>query len=126
MDLPLTIIQLGAYDFGTYGHRMYYSLQPLDQITAITNFAMLDARKYCSRPYYHHSLKTWSDTQVMMAVNLLGYGFGSGGIMHLLQQIFGSWSLTFGMLATFFSAAHIMFELRRLEAAGSVMHPRAT
>lgn len=53
--------------------------------------------------------------QVMMSVNLVGYGMGQEGVMDMLKQLAASWHTGVGLLVAFFCATHLMFELRRRE-----------
>ena len=52
--------------------------------------------------------------QVMMAANLVGYGLGQDGVSATLGRVFGSPATVVCMLCTFFCAAHLMFEHRRV------------
>lgn len=52
--------------------------------------------------------------QIMMAANLIGYGMGPGGVQQTLARVFGTFPTVTGMLLSFFSAAHLMFEHRRI------------
>lgn len=54
--------------------------------------------------------------QIMMAANLVGYGLGQAGVQDTLQRVFSSLPTVVGMLATFYSAAQLMFQHRRLAA----------
>jgi hypothetical protein len=53
--------------------------------------------------------------QVMMAVNLVGYGMGQEGVADMLKKLAASWRTSCGLLVAFFCATHLMFELRRRE-----------
>ena len=51
-----------------------------------------------------------------MAANLVGYGLGQAGVNDTLARVFGSRSTVAAMLVSFFCAAHLMFEHRRVMA----------
>ena len=59
--------------------------------------------------------ETNGDLQVMMIVNLVGYGMGQAGVNDLLRRMSESWTTGIGLLFSFFCATHLMFEVRRRE-----------
>lgn len=63
---------------------------------------------------WHEARTRWGRLQVMMAANLVGYGLGSSGVYDTLARVLGSPGTLACMLASFFCAAHIMLEHRRL------------
>ena len=49
-----------------------------------------------------------------MAANLVGYGLGQDGVQDTLGRVLGAPTTVACMLVTFFCAAHLMFEHRRI------------
>jgi D-alanyl-lipoteichoic acid acyltransferase DltB (MBOAT superfamily) len=57
----------------------------------------------------------------LMAANLVGFVLGLDGVDYFLREIFSAHGARFAaaMLAAFFAAAHVMFEIREGEARGA-------
>jgi hypothetical protein len=53
----------------------------------------------------------------MMAANLVGYGMGSSGVYDTLSRVLLDKKTLTCMMISFFSAAHLMFEHRRITGA---------
>lgn len=69
---------------------------------------------WCQHAYFDVRL-TRGAAQVMMAVNLVGYGFGQQAVMDTFQRLSESWPVGARLLISFFCATHLMFEIRERE-----------